>query len=321
MKAALSALFLAWGTGGFAAPGLAETWPTKAVTLVVPAPPGGNIDIAARLLGGKLQAIFGQPFVIENKPGAGGNIAAEYARTATGDDKLLFTANFLLFSPLIVNQPAYDWRKDFIPVSSLTFTPMVLEVHPGVAVKTVAELIDLARKTNGDIAMAAPGVGTSNHLISEMLQRKTGTKWITVQYRGNAPATADTVSGQTKFQFDQISSSLAQINSGALRPLAVTARTRVASLPHVPTLEEAGFPGLEAETFTGVFVAARTPPEVVTVLAKAIKEVAHDNDIVRRLDDLGARVEIMQTTAFQTYLDALYETWAPVIKEAGIQSN
>ena len=296
----------------------AETWPSQPVTFVVPAPPGGNFDIAARLVGKELSTILGQPFVIENRPGAGGKIAAEYVKAAARDTVLLFSGNFLLFTPLLLSGPSYDWRKDFIPVGSVSFTPMVLVVNPKVPAANIKELLELARKDQSGFTMAAPGIGTTNHLVSEMMQRRTGVKWTTAQYRGNAPATTDLIAGVVQFQFDQISSSLPHIQSGALRPIAVTSPQRVPSLPDVPTLQEEGYSGLEAETFSGVFAPASTAPDVVARLNAALKQVVDERSIVERLATYGSRAGSMTPEAFRAYLEKLDETWVPVIKGANI---
>jgi len=298
--------------------GASETWPSQPVTLVVPAPPGGNFDIAARLVGKDLSTLLGQPFVIENKPGAGGKIAAEYVKTTARDHVLLFSGNFLLFTPLLLSGPSYDWRKDFLPVGSVSFTPMVLVVNPKVPATNIKELLELIRKDKNGLTMGAPGIGTTNHLVSEMMQRLAGVKWTTAQYRGNAPATTDLIAGVVQFQFDQISSSLPHIQSGALRPIAVTSPQRVPSLPDVPTLQEEGFSGLEAETFSGVFASSSTAPEVVIKLGAALKQVVDERSTVERLATYGSRAGSMTPEAFRAYLDKLDETWVPVIKGANI---
>jgi tripartite-type tricarboxylate transporter receptor subunit TctC len=310
---------LAGASVAFLAPSAhaAETWPSQPVTFVVPAPPGGNFDIAARLVGKELSTILGQPFIIENRPGAGGKIAAEYVKAAARDNVLLFSGNFLLFTPLLLSGPSYDWRRDFVPVGSVSFTPMVLVVNPKVAAKNIKELLALARKDQ-NLTMAAPGIGTTNHLVSEMMQRRTGVKWTTAQYRGNAPATTDLIAGVVQFQFDQISSSLPHIQSGALRPIAVTSPQRVPSLPDVPTLQEEGYAGLEAETFSGVFAPSATAPDIVIKLNAALRQVVDEKSTVERLAAYGSRAGSMTPEAFRAYLDKLDETWVPVIKGANI---
>jgi tripartite-type tricarboxylate transporter receptor subunit TctC len=295
-----------------------ETWPTQPVTFVVPAPPGGNFDLAARLVGKELSVFFGQPFVIENKPGAGGKIAAEYVKASARDNVLLFSGNFLLFTPLIVGGQSYDWRADFIPVGPVSFTPMVLVVNPKTPVTNVRELLELARTDKNGVTMAAPGIGTSNHLISEMMQRRTGVTWTTAQYRGNAPATTDLIAGVVQFQFDQVSSSLPHIQSGALRAIAVTSPQRVPTLPDVPTLQEEGYPGLEAETFAGVFASSSTAPGAIAKLSAALQKIVDEKSTVERLATFGSRAGSMTPDAFRAYLDKLEAIWAPVIKGANI---
>lgn len=219
----------------------ASNWPTQPVQIVVPYPPGGNVDVAARIIAPSLEKAFGQPFVVENRAGAGGLIAGEYVARSKPDGNTLFMAanGPLLFSPLIFNRPAYHWETDFKPISTVSLTPMVMQARPSLQVNSFQELIDHAKKNPGDLNMASPGAGTSNHLMSELLQKETGAKWVTVHYKGNAPATTDLIGGQVDFNFDQVSVALPFINSGKLKPLAVTSDKRVPSLPDVPTLEEA----------------------------------------------------------------------------------
>ncbi len=317
----ISALVLSLGLAFAGSVARAEPWPTRPVSLVVPAPPGGNIDIAARIVGSHLQTMFGQPFIIENKGGAGGKIATEYVRSTGSDHTLLFTANLLLFTPLILGGAAYDWQRDFIPVGPLSFTPMVVVVHPRVQANTLKELLDVAKQAEGRTLMASPGVGTSNNLVSEMLQMKTGIKWTTVQYRGNAPATTDVIAGVVNFQFDQISSSLPHINSGMLRAIAVTSKQRLPSLPNVPTFEEEGFKGFEAETFTGLFAPAGTSGEVVGKLGAALLQIAGNKAVADRLAELGSQARGMTPAEFSAYLQEVYAKWSDVIRQANIKAN
>src|SRR5690606_4080791 len=193
-------------------------------------------------------------FIVENKPGAGGLIAGETVARAKPDGYTLFMAanGPLLFSPIIFNRPAYQWDKDFDPISSVSMTPMVLQVKPSLPVNSFQELVDYAKQHPKELNMASPGAGTSNHLISERLQEMTDAAWTTIHYKGNAPATTDLLGGQVDFNFDQVSVALPYLKQAKLRALAVTSEQRVPSLPDVPTLEEAGLEGMTAYTFTGL---------------------------------------------------------------------
>jgi tripartite-type tricarboxylate transporter receptor subunit TctC len=293
------------------------------VRLVVPYPPGGNVDSAARIISGKLQEALGQPFVVENKAGAGGMIGGEFVAKSAPDGYTLFVAanGPLLFSPVIFNRAAYNWQKDFVTIGSVSFTPMVLQVHPSTPFTTLAAFFDAAKKEPGKLTMASPGAGTTNHLASELLQMTTGAKWTTVHYKGNAPATTDLIGGQVQFNFDQVSVALPFIKDRKTRALAVTSLTRVPSLPDVPTFSESGFKGFEATTFTGLFAPTGTPKEVVTKLSAALGKVLQDKDVVDRFAQQGAEARAMQPDAFFEYLKAEDAKWTPVIRQANIKAD
>ena len=208
---AVSALF----TVALNTPADAQQWPARQVRLIVPYPAGGNVDSAARVIADRLQAKLGQPFIVENKAGAGGLIAGEAFAKMPPDGYALFVgANGpVLFAPEIAKRDAYNWKRDFIPITSITMTPLVLEVHPSVAAKDLKEFIELARRDPGKLTMASPGQGTTNHLLSELMQSTLGVEWLTVHYRGNAPALNDLIGGQVQFALDQISVGLPSIKA------------------------------------------------------------------------------------------------------------
>ena len=208
---AVSALF----TVALSAPADAQQWPTRQVRLIVPYPAGGNVDSAARVIADRLQTKLGQPFIVENKAGAGGLIAGEAFAKMPPDGYALFVgANGpVLFAPEIAKRDAYNWKRDFVPITSITMTPLVLEVHPSVPAKDLKEFIALARRDPGKLTMASPGPGTTNHLLSELMQSTLGVQWLTVHYRGNAPALNDLIGGQVQFALDQISVGLPSIKA------------------------------------------------------------------------------------------------------------
>ncbi|MGE8688785.1 MAG: Bug family tripartite tricarboxylate transporter substrate binding protein [Achromobacter sp.] len=298
-------------------------WPERPVKIVVPYPPGGNVDVAARLIAPGLQAALGQPFIVENKPGAGGMIAGEQVARSAPDGYTLFMAanGPLLFSPLIFKRDAYQWDRDFAPISSVSYTPLVLQVRPALKAKTLQELLALAKKDPGKLNMASPGAGTTNHLVSELLQSLTGARWTTAQYKGNAPATTDLLGGQVDFNFDQISVALPYVKDGRLRALAVTTAKRVPSMPDVPTFAEAGVQGMEAATFTGLLAPKGTPPEVLDKLSAALGKVLAQPAIIQRFDELGAEARGSSPEEFTRYLAAEDARWTPIIKRAGITAN
>ncbi|MBB6307201.1 Bug family tripartite tricarboxylate transporter substrate binding protein [Xanthobacter tagetidis] len=306
-----------------AAPAVAQSWPDKTVRLVVPYPPGGNVDGAARIIAAKLQDAFGKPFVVENKPGAGGMIAGETVARAAPDGYTLFVAanGPLLFSPIIFGRTPYVWSKDFETISSISFTPMVLQVYPSVPAKTVADFIALAKTSDPKLIMASPGAGTTNHLASELLQKLAGAKWTTVHYKGNAPATTDVLAGRVQFNFDQVSVALPYVKDGKTRALAVTSATRVPQLPDVPTFQEAGFADFEATTFTGLFAPAKTPAAVVNALADALAKILAEPEVVERFATMGSEARAMKPEAFHAYVAKLDARWTQVIKDANIKAE
>jgi len=311
------------GLGLAAAPALAQKWPDKPVKLIIPYPPGGNVDTAARIVAPGMQEALGQPVLVENKPGAGGMIAGEFvARSAPDGYTLFFTANSpLLHAPIIFNRPAYQWDKDFAPVTSVSFTPIVMLVHPSVPAKSVKELLDLARKDPGKLTMATPSAGTTNHLLSELLQTIAGVSWLTVHYKGNAPASTAMLAGEVQLSFDQVSVALQFIKQGRMRALAVASDKRAASLPDVPTFEEAGIKGMEGDTFTGIVAPTGTPKEIVVRLHAVLAKVLAEKAVIDKFDALGAEARATTPDRFHGYLKAQYDKWSPVIRKANIRAN
>ena len=304
-------------------PAAAEQWPARAVRLIVPYPAGGNVDGAARIIGNKLQEVLGQPFVVENKAGAGGLIAGEaFAKSAPDGYTLFVGANGpVLFAPEIAQRDAYNWKRDFLPISSISMTPLVLEVHPSLPAKTLNEFIDLIRREPGKLTMASPGAGTTNHLLSELVQSTLDLKWLTVHYRGNAPAANDLISGQVQFAFDQISVGLPFIKSGMVRALAITGAHRAPELPDVPTFTELGYKEFDGETFTGLFAPVRTPAEIVTKLHDTLAAILKDPDIVAKFNALGAVAVAMTPAEFSSYLEGEDSKWIPVVRKANIKAE
>ncbi len=318
-----AALFVA--TLGMPVPAQAQaSWPDKPVRLVVPYPPGGNVDGAARVIAEQLQAAFGQPFLVENKPGAGGLLAGQSVASAAPDGYTYFMgANGpILFAPLIFGRAdVYDWKRDFVPVGTVSFTPMVLQVHPSVPYKTIGEFLAAAKKKDGTLTMASPGAGTSNHLVSEYMQREGGLQWTTVHYKGNAPATTDLLGGQVQFNFDQLSVALPFIQQGRVRALAVTSTKRLSQLPDVPTLAESGFNGLSAETFTGLLAPKGTPVEIVQRFSAALQKILADKAVRARFETMGAEARASTPEQFQELLAREDGRWTPIIRQANIKAQ
>lgn len=317
---ALAAMALALFVTG---PVQAQNWPERTVKIVVPYPPGGNVDGAARIIGAKLQAALGQSVVIENRAGAGGLLGAESVAKADPDGyTILLGANGpILFAPEMASRRAYEWRRDFVPITMVSLTPIVLQVHPSVAAKSVKELLDLARKEPGKLTMSSPGPGTTNHLMSELIQNKMGLKWATVHYKGNAPATNDLIAGHVNFNFDQMSVALPFIKDGRTRALAVTGTRRATGLPDVPTFTEAGFPDIDGSTFTGLMAPAKTPQTIVARLNAEMGKILADSDVKTKFRALGAEAAPMSPQDFTKYLEKEDATWIPLIRKANVKAR
>ncbi|OYY10796.1 MAG: twin-arginine translocation pathway signal [Rhizobiales bacterium 35-68-8] len=306
-----------------ASPAFAQAWPDRTVRLVVPYPPGGNVDAAARIVANKLNEMFGKPFIVDNKPGAGGMIGAESVARAAPDGYTLFVAanGPLIFSPIIFGRSPYHWSKDFEPISTISITPLVLQVNPAIQANDLKAFIALAKASNPPLLMASPGAGTTNHLASELLRKVTGADWTTVHYKGNAPATTDVIAGHANFNFDQVSVALPYVKDGRTRALAVTSESRVPQLPDVPTFREAGFKDFEASTFTGLLAPAKTPAPIIDALSQALTKILKEPDVIERFQALGSEARAMTPADFTAYIRSVDERWTPIIKEAKINAN
>jgi tripartite-type tricarboxylate transporter receptor subunit TctC len=309
--------------GLLATPAAAQKWPERPVKIVVPYPAGGNVDGAARIIAEQLQTAFGQPFIVENKAGAGGLIGSESVAKAEPDGyTLLLGANGpILFAPEMASRRAYEWRRDFVPITMVSLTPIVLQVHPSSPAKNVKEFFELVRSQPGKLTMASPGPGTTNHLLSELLQSKMGVSWVTAQYRGNAPATTDLIAGHVNFNFDQVTVALPYIRDGRTRALGVTGAKRTAWLPDLPTFEEQGFPEIVGSTFTGLMAPAKTPGAIVTRLNAELGRILGDPQVKAKFEAIGAEAMPMSAEAFTKYLETEDATWIPVIRKANIKAE
>ncbi|MEZ5662875.1 MAG: tripartite tricarboxylate transporter substrate binding protein [Burkholderiaceae bacterium] len=302
---------------------MAQSWPTKPIHVIVPYPPGGNVDTAARIVAAELNQALGQPVIVENKAGAGGMIAGDFVSKADADGYTLFMAanGPLLYSPTIFGRPLYHWKEDFVPISRVTMTPLLVQAHPSVNARTVPELIALAKSQPNGITLASPGAGTTNHLLSEMLQKQTGASWTTVHYKGNAPAVQDVLGGRVQFSIDQVSVAQPFVKEGRTKALAVIAPRRVVWLPDVPTLEEQGIKGIEGQTFTGLLAPAATPGTVVDKLSSALRTILGKPEVVQRFQDGGTEASWLSPQDFSSYLAREEATWIPIIKAANIKAQ
>ena len=301
-------------------PVAAATFPDHPVRIVVPFPAGGSNDVVARFLGMKLYEVWGQQVIIDNRPGAGGNIGAEMvARSAPDGYTLLLTAP----GPLAVNQSLYphlpfDPMVDFAPVALVASVQIVLAVNPEVKATNVRELIALAKHSPGKINFGSSGYGSTNHLAGELFKKLAGIDIVHVPYRGAAPAMNDLVAGQIPMLFDNMPAIQPQALAGAIRPLAVAGASRSPLFPQLPTMVEAGVPGFEASSWFGLVAPAKIPPDVMKTLTDAVMKVLRDPDLAKKLADVGAEPGSLSGGEFGAYLHSEADKWGKVVKDANV---
>jgi tripartite-type tricarboxylate transporter receptor subunit TctC len=299
----------------------AQTYPTRPVRITVAFPAGSTSDILARLMGQWLSERLGQPFIIENRPGASGNIATEVAVRAPPDGyTLLMCGTFNTINAALYEKLNFNFIRDIAPVASIMRTPTVIEVTLSVPAKTVPEFIAYAKANPGKIAMGSAGNGTIAHVAGELFRMMTGVNMIHVPYRGAPPALTDLIGGQVQLLFDPVPTSLAYIRAAQLRPLAVTALTRLDVLPDVPPLSDF-VPGYEASIWQGVGAPAKTPPEITDKLNKEVNAALADPKVQSRLADLGGVPMSMMPTELARFITDEIEKWRNVIKFAGIKAD
>ena len=325
MKLALRALLTAGLllAGTTASHAQASNWPNKPLRWIVPFPPGGAMDVIARLLGEKAAKALGQPVVVENKPGAGGNIGTDLVAKAPADGyTLMITSIGMATNKPLYGKLSYDPVKDFAPVSLLAVVPNVLVVNPArLAFKSVDELLVAARQKPGQLTYASAGNGTSIHLAGELFTSLTHTEMMHVPYRGSGPAVADLLGGQVDLMFDSVTSARPHLISGKLRALAVTTPKRSAALPNVPTLAEAGVSGYDVSPWYAVFVPAGTPQPVINRLNAVLLEAMKQPDVVARFESIGAEAIGSSPAQLAAHLTRESTRWARLIAERGIQPD
>ncbi len=297
----------------------AQAYPTKPIRLVVPFPPGGATDILARNVAQKLTEAWGQQVIVDNRPGAGGNIGSELVAKSAPDGYTLemgTVGTHAINASLYAKMP-YDHVKDFVPVILVAGVPNVLVVNPSVPVNSVAELISYAKANPGKLNFASSGNGTSIHLSGELFKVMAGVQITHIPYKGSAPAMQDLLGGQVQLMFDNLPPSLPQIKAGKLKALAVTSATRAAALPDVPTMAEAGLPGFEASSWFGVLAPAGTPPAIVAKLNAEIGKWLASPEAKEKLLALGANAAGGTPEDFAKHIQAETAKWAKVVKESG----
>jgi tripartite-type tricarboxylate transporter receptor subunit TctC len=288
---------------------------------VVPYAAGGNVDVSARALQAGIGDALGQPILIENRPGAGGTLAGDNVARSTPDGHTLFVGSNapILLGPMTMPKPPYRWDQAFAPVSTLAFATNMLLVRPGLPVKTVAELVDFARKNPGKLTLATSSVASINHFMGELLKLRAGITWTEVHYRGNAPAITDLVGGHVDAGLMQLVDSLHQIQAGKLRALAVLGPSRVPALPDVPTIAEAGYPDVWGVTFNGIFAPKATPRAVVDRLSATVRTALQKKTVVDQLAALGSDARGSTPEEFVQLLERETRKWTEVMKQANIK--
>ena len=301
---------------------VAQSYPVKPIRLVVPTAPGGGVDALARVIGQALTAAWGQQVAVDNRGGASGIIGAEIVARAPGDGHTLlitpttFSSNVSLFKKL-----PYDARMDFIPISLVSKEPNILMVHPSLPVKSVKELVALAKRRPADINFGFGGIGSSASLSGELFKLRTGIKMTGVSYKGNGPAVAALGAGEVQLMFVGLPPTLAMLKAGKLRALAVTSQERSPFLPDVPTMAEAGVPEFEVTNWVGIMAPAKTPDEIVQKISAEIVKILASPATKERFKFFGATPDSSTPNEFRKFLDAEIERWGQVVKAANIQSN
>jgi tripartite-type tricarboxylate transporter receptor subunit TctC len=297
----------------------AQAYPAKPVHIIAGFPPGGVVDIYARLTGQWLSERLGQSFIIENRAGAGGSIAAESVVRALPDGyTLLLTSANDIFNPSLYPDLKYNYMRDIVPIASIAFTPQVMEVNPSVPAKTVPEFIAYAKTNPGKLNYASAGVGTGQHLCGELFKMSTGVDMVHVPYRGGAPAISDLIAGQVQVMFDFLPSSIEHIRAGRLRALAIGSPKRWQALPDVPTVSDF-LPDFVAGVLFGIAAPKNTPNEVVDRLNREINATLADPRMKARIADLGGEALSRSPTQFANLLTTEAEKWTMVIRAANIK--
>jgi tripartite-type tricarboxylate transporter receptor subunit TctC len=303
-----------------APPAAAQGWPSRPIHLIVPYAAGGPVDLSARLLGAKLQPALGQPLIVENKPGAGGNLGADYAAKSAPDGYTLVMGAIAThaINPALYPKLPYDPIRDFRHVALVVQVPNVLVVNNDLAARNMQEFLFLIRKNPGKFDFASGSTGSTGHLAGELFKQMTGTYMLHIPYKGSAPATADLLAGRVHLMFDNLASALPNIQAGKVRALAVTTLRRSSFLEQVPTLDEAGLKGFDLTTWWGIMAPAKTPEAVVQRLFVETGKALDAPDVRERLRAMGSETRGLRSPAeFTAFVERERETYAGLVKRSG----
>jgi tripartite-type tricarboxylate transporter receptor subunit TctC len=298
---------------------MAQTYPTKPVKLVVPFPPGGSLDITGRLLAQKLTEAWGQPVVVENKPGAGGNIGADLVAKSAPDGYtiLLGALSTHAVNPSLYAKMPYDAAKDFAPITLIAITPNVLVVNAASPVNNAREFIAYAKANPGKLSFGSGSNGSAGHLAGELFKVETGTDAVHVPFKGGAPATQALLAGDTQFMFDNLANAMAQVKAGKLKALAVTTAKRSPLVPELPTMAEAGLPGFDISTWYGLFAPAGTPPAIVAKWNADVTKILNSPEVRTRLIADGAEPAPNTPEQFAQMIASELTKYARIVKISG----
>jgi tripartite-type tricarboxylate transporter receptor subunit TctC len=297
----------------------AADYPTRPVNLVVAFPPGGASDVLARLLGRKLDQILGQPFVIDNRPGAGGNVAADAVAHATPDGYTLLLGNnaILATNAALYKKVNFDAETDFAPIGLIGSQANILVVNPALPVNSMAELIALAKANPGKLNFASSGHGLAAHLAGELFKAEAKIDLVHVPYKGAAPALQDVIAGHVQMMFATASSVVSHIRDGKVRALGVTTLKRTAVMPEIPTIDELGLKGFDATSWHGLVAPAHTPKDIIVALHGALAASLADPDVKKSLGDLGVDIMGGSPEDFSAYIKSEIPKWTAIVKASG----
>jgi tripartite-type tricarboxylate transporter receptor subunit TctC len=301
----------------------AQAFPTKPITIVVPFSAGGTTDILARVIGQFMSKDLGQPVIVDNRAGAGGNIGAQNVARAPADGYTLLmgTVGTHAINQSLYKKMGFDPIKDFAPLSRVALVPNLLVANPAQPFKNVKELIAYAKANPGKVTFASSGSGTSIHLSGEMFQQMAGVEMQHIPYKGSAPAMTDLLGGQTAVMFDNMPSAIGHVKAGKLRPLAVTTPKRSPALPDVPTIAEAGVPGYAATSWFGLLAPANTPAPVVAKLNASILKALADPDVKKKMAEQGAEPYGEKPEQFAEFIRSETAKWGKIVKQSGATAD
>lgn len=321
--ASAAILGIALVTPGMPGAQAAEAYPSKPIRFLVGFAPGGANDLVARAIAPRLGSRLGQQVVVENRAGAGGNIATELVAHAAPDGYTLLLASVASFamSPALLDKVPFDPINDFAPVTRAALVTSLLSVHPSMPTKTLKQFVDLTRKQPGKLNYATPGFGSISHLSAELFWHTAGIRLNHVPYKGGAPAVVDAIAGHVESMFSLISTQTPHVRSGKLHALAVSSAKRSGALPTVPTIAESGYPGFEASGWLGVVFPARTPKPIVDRIHKETVAVLNLREVQAQLEDLGLDAEPSDPAAFHALIKSDYAKWGKLVKATGIKSG